>query len=288
MRDTPRMCSGDMYAGVPGAATGPAEGFYHSFQHDRDAEVQDFARHDAPVGLSANEDVLRLEISMDYALCVGGGHPTHGWQEQGCGFVDAEKLFASDGAGQRLSVEQLHHDARHSFVFDDVEDRHDIGVIDSTRGQGLAAKEALRFARARQGEQDHLQRDSLAGVFIGTGPHGSHSTFRNQMVNSVLAPDDLAWPQDCLNRALAWGFLFLHTDTLSGVGITSGVPCRHASRGSGRLLQRHGSSASGKIPAMSPMMFTNSVFAGTTIFVLAESAVSTMMSRLSNCALPTK
>ena len=45
---------------------------------------------------------------------------------------------------------------------------------------------------------------------------------------------------------------------------------------------------SGTIPAMSPMMLTSSVFAGTTILVFSASAFSTVMSFLRSCALPTK
>jgi hypothetical protein len=39
------------------------------------------------------------------------------------------------------------------------------------------------------------------------------------MVDSVLATDHLARPQNCLNRALVQGFRSIHTDTLSGVSV---------------------------------------------------------------------
>ena len=87
-------------------------------------------------------------------------------------------------------------------MFDHIKDRHDIGMIHSARGQGLALKEALRLARSRQGPQNHLQGDSLAGAFIGTGPHRSHSTLPNEVVDPVLPTHDLARLQDRLSRVL--------------------------------------------------------------------------------------
>jgi hypothetical protein len=85
--------------------------------------------------------------SVDHALCVCGGHPTHGWQEQHHRIVDAENSLTSDVACKRLSLEQLHHDAGHSLMFDDVKDIHDIGMVHPARSQGLPVKEVLRQAR---------------------------------------------------------------------------------------------------------------------------------------------
>ena len=59
---------------------------------------------------------------MDHSLCVGCGHPPHGGQQHRGSFADREKPPEREVTAQRLSVEQLHHDAGHSLVFDDVKD----------------------------------------------------------------------------------------------------------------------------------------------------------------------
>ncbi len=110
-------------------------------------------------------------------------------------------------------------------MFNDIKNRHDIGMIHPARGQGLAVKELLRFARGRQGLQDHLQGDSLAGTFIRTGPHRRHSAAANQAINPVLPVYDLACLQDRINRVLGLGFRFPHS---APSGETKGTTARYA------------------------------------------------------------
>ena len=71
-------------------------------------------------------------------------------------------------------------------MLDDIEDRHDVGMVHSACCQCLALKEPLRLARGRQRAQNHLQGYSFPGTFIGTRPHRRHSALTEQVINSVL------------------------------------------------------------------------------------------------------
>jgi len=129
---------------------------------------------------------------MDHAPCVRRSHPSHGWQEQSRRFADAEESLARNIAGEGLTLEQLHHDARHPRMLDDVEDRNHIGMVHQAGGQNFAVKEALRQAGRGQGPQNDLQGDSLARSFVRSRPHRSHSASPDQVLDPVFS--STSWP----------------------------------------------------------------------------------------------
>jgi hypothetical protein len=83
-------------------------------------------------------------------------------------------------------------------------------MVHQASGQSLAEKEALRCARRGQGPQNDLQCDSLAHSFIRSCPHRRHSTFPNQVLDSVFSAYQLACPQDRVDGGLKLGFRFHH------------------------------------------------------------------------------
>jgi hypothetical protein len=83
MRPTwPKICSGDMYSGVPRTVPTAVpsalarHGLSVATPHEnlRDAEVHDLEKV-RPVFAVENEDIVRLEIAMDDAVSVRGGQP---------------------------------------------------------------------------------------------------------------------------------------------------------------------------------------------------------------------
>jgi hypothetical protein len=97
---------------------------------------------------------------------------------------------------QGLSPKQLHHDARHERMIDDVKDSHNVGVIDLTGGQRLTAKELSGFAVGCHGRKNNLERNPLPGTQVEPCPHGRHSTFGHELFDTILPAHDLSWAQE--------------------------------------------------------------------------------------------
>ena len=89
-------------------------------------------------------------------------------------------------------AQQLHHQARRALVLDDVEDRHDVGVIDAAGGERLAteAREHLR-AGGERGE-DPLERDAAVGADVDRRVHFRHAAGAEQALDPVLVRHHLA------------------------------------------------------------------------------------------------
>jgi hypothetical protein len=114
-----------------------------------------------------NKDVGRFEVAVDDAVKVGEVHrPCQNLHEPGA-FVRAGRRRAEPG-GQTPAVHELQRQERPAFVFADLEDLHDVGVLKARDRLGLAAKEGQGAIAGVRSGQDHLERDhSVQGEMTG-------------------------------------------------------------------------------------------------------------------------
>ena len=116
------------------------------------AEVGD---HDpgAAVRPGDEEHVAALEVAVEHAVRVGGAERGGHLAEERLGLLGAEAPAAGEGGGERLAVEQLHHQeeqlAELAGVGEELVDAADVGVGDRASEEHLAP-DALRGRRARR------------------------------------------------------------------------------------------------------------------------------------------
>jgi hypothetical protein len=155
-------------------------------QRLRDAEVDDL---DEVLVLAAEqEDVVGFDVAVDDALGVGGaerrGDLPGDVGDPGLG----QRALAVEQLGQRLTLEELHHDEGPAVVgLAEVGDVDDVLVADRRRQPGLLleARDHLLLARVLV-EQD-LDRDPLADERVGRLVDRAHAALADLAGHHVAA-----------------------------------------------------------------------------------------------------
>jgi hypothetical protein len=143
---------------------------------------------EAPAG-ETQEDVRRLEIAVDDPLAVRGAEGAgHGARDPGRS-LGRELAHAPEEIGERLALEQLHHqEGVASLGLADVVDLDDVGVPQAPAEPGLA-----EHARAELGVRigDELERDLPVGAVVDRRPHLTHRADTDVALKEVLSGDEI-------------------------------------------------------------------------------------------------
>jgi len=73
--------------------------------------------------------VLGLDVAVQHPAPVGGLQPGQAGQHDGAGSAGGEAV-AREAAPHRAPGEELHHEQAEAVLFDEVVDRHDVGVVE--------------------------------------------------------------------------------------------------------------------------------------------------------------
>ena len=135
---------------------------------------------DVHVAVSIEEEVRRLDVSMNHAVLVRAVERTGRLLEPGQG-VGARHDTAAKTLVDGAAVDVLHDDERSSAVLGDVEDRHDVRCVRETSGRERLASEtcaSVVLLRVPVGEQ--LDGDGPRQHGIRRPIHVAHSAVRDQ------------------------------------------------------------------------------------------------------------
>ena len=176
----------------------------------RHAEVEHLAVAHRTVRVRAQEDVVGLQIAVDDAVSVRRRDAAHGRQHDRDRLDEIHRARPLHALGERLARQQLHDQARRALVLDDVEDRHDVGVIDAPGRERLAteAREHLRAGGERR--EDPLERDVAVGADVDRRVHFGHAAGAEQALDPVLVGHHLADRQRLRRCGVRGAFPLFH------------------------------------------------------------------------------
>jgi hypothetical protein len=100
-------------------------------------------------------------------------------QEQSKCLLGLDRSRVCKAIRESLPRQQLHHETIAARVAEDVEDGHDIGMVDAACGQSLKAKTLPRSIVIRQRLQEHLQSHRFACALVHRGPNCTHPANSN-------------------------------------------------------------------------------------------------------------
>ena len=93
---------------------------------------------------------------------------------------------------QVQAVEELHHDAGHALVLDDVEHGHDAGMVDAAGGSRLPVEADLAGLEVGDPGVQHLERDRTIELDLPRAVDLSHAAYAEQPLHHVLVGHQLA------------------------------------------------------------------------------------------------
>ena len=147
------------------------------------AEVEDLDR-----ARRVDHDVLGLEVAVDDAAGVGGGHRAR--QGQG----DLEEAVEGDAAGldelrQRLAVDELHGEKGRAFRLRDGEDGDDVGMAQGGDGLGFALEEGPPLGIAHRALGQELDGHVAVELEVAGLPDDAHAAFADLLDQAIIAED---------------------------------------------------------------------------------------------------
>ena len=89
--------------------------------------------------------------------------------------------------GQALSLDELHAEKRAALKFRDLEDRHDIGMVEVGGQLGLASKPLAFLGGGHLARQDHLERDQPFQVLVSGLVDDAHAAAGDLLEHLVIA-----------------------------------------------------------------------------------------------------
>ncbi|HUI77606.1 MAG TPA: hypothetical protein VLY24_06805 [Bryobacteraceae bacterium] len=165
---------GDLRVGKAGAAGG----------HFGEAEIEDLG-----VAALADENVGGLNVAVNNALVVGGIERVGDFDGQGKKFVEFHRL-AADAVLQGHAIEVLHGDEGPAFMFANVVNGADVGVVQGGSGLSFALKPGQRIAIAGDlfGQELQGHEAAQAGVFgfVDNAHSAAAQLFNDAVVRNCL------------------------------------------------------------------------------------------------------
>lgn len=150
-----------------------------------DAEV---GEHD-PLGVGLHQDVRRLHVTVQDALAVRRTQHVEDGQPDLRGPPRLQQAVLPDELGERLALDEFHHDPRPVVLLDHVEDRHRAVVADPRDRLGLAQRPrdqpALLVLVDVRREPQLLDGDRPAQRFVLGPPHRAHATTAEHLPQPV-------------------------------------------------------------------------------------------------------
>ena len=174
-----------------GAEHGARQGQARGLDSPCDPEVRDLEHAVAP-----EQEVLRLHVPMDEARVVGVLERRGRLAPEPGRLVGLEPAAPREQVGDRLAVDELHHDVRPALVLARVEDPDDVRVRQPRREPGLAQEPGaeLRVAPEVLGEQ--LDGDRPVQLLVVGAEDGGHAAVTERPPEPVPARDEPRgqWP----------------------------------------------------------------------------------------------
>jgi hypothetical protein len=143
------------------------------------------------------QDVVRLDVAVQHAGAVHGLEPVEDGQPDAGRLVGADRPVLLHGRVQGPAGDVLHHDPRPAVGEQDVEDAHDVGMVQAGAGPGLA--DGLRpdvvVPGRYPGQRHDLFQGDVAGQDLVPGlPDGAHAAHADRADQEESARDD--FPHD--------------------------------------------------------------------------------------------
>ncbi len=149
------------HAGLGEGGVGPGAG---------DAEVGDLG-----LAVGGDQDVRRLDVAVDDPAVVGRGERVGDLGDQAGGGVRGERTLLLDDLREVAALDVLHDEPVLVAVDREVEDGHDVGVVEGRRVTRLALG-ALEVGRGPTGrEPDALEGHLAAEDLVVPAPHDAHA-----------------------------------------------------------------------------------------------------------------
>ncbi len=160
----------------------------HEVAHAGDAEVEDLH-----ASIAREKDVVGFEVAVDDVFRVAGGQHVENRVRPGQEIADVDGLPVR-ARGERLPLQELHHEERGAVLGDVVVDDLNGAVVLHAVGRIRLAAEAfahvLAFAHLRV---QHLDGDLASGAMT-RGVHRRHSPRTDEALDGVLLQEHLAQP----------------------------------------------------------------------------------------------
>ena len=121
-----------------------------------------------------DQDIRGLEVAVDHPLAMGviDRPGDRGHQAGRCLVVVA---IASQVMRQVAAANQLHAEEGMPLMPADLEDRHDVGMVQVSRRLGLGAEPADLGLRGELARQDHLERDHAVEADLASPVDHAHA-----------------------------------------------------------------------------------------------------------------
>ena len=139
-----------------------------------------------------HEDVLRLEVAVDYAYGVGGLEGAADLADEGDGLLLGEAAFLADDGVEVASVDVLHGDELHAFGFAEVVDADDVFVGDLGGEEELLLEALDDGAVAGELGTDDLEADGAADLDVPGFVDGAHAADAEHLDDFVTVAEEAA------------------------------------------------------------------------------------------------
>ncbi len=136
----------------------------------RDAEV---GHHRAPT-IGRQQDVVRLDVAVDYAARMGVGEGARHLRQQPPRLRDGHPGIPGQTPRQRVAVDVRHDEEHQSLTLVDREDRNNVGMRQLRGGLGLTQKPRANVGAKRQLRRQDFDRDRPLEPAVSRQVHDPH------------------------------------------------------------------------------------------------------------------
>jgi hypothetical protein len=136
--------------------------------------------------LGADDDIVRLEISVHDAGSMGGHQPPPG-REKRLEHLAPPALLGAEPIGQRRPLHELHGDERLSALRVDIENRDDIWMLQPSQRSRFAQELKVRPCHRCALRADELDGDGAAERRIDSRKHAAHSSGADEAADGVAS-----------------------------------------------------------------------------------------------------
>ncbi len=151
-------------------------------------------QHLDPSAIAFQPDVARLDVPMDQPALVGRGQSLRHFAADAQDVGRRQPAFALEPVVQRLSFEQRHGQKGRAAFLPDLEDRHDVVVLDGGHDPRFAQEALLDGRAGRQRGQDYLEGDQALELNVLGFKDQTHAAPAQHSQDAVQPQTaDLAW-----------------------------------------------------------------------------------------------